>query len=65
MEETKRGRGRPATGVTPKRNIRVGDVWDRAEALAADDGENMAKLVTRLLDQYVADRAPDGESKES
>ena len=53
MEE-KRPRGRPATGVTPKRNIRVGDVWDQAEEYAKTDGENMAQLVTHLLHGYVA-----------
>lgn len=52
MEE-KRPRGRPATGVTPKRNIRVGDVWDQAEELAKADGETMTDLVKRLLARYV------------
>lgn len=55
MEE-KRKPGRPATGVTPKRNIRVGDIWDRSEELAAEDGETMTKLVTRLLHRYVEER---------
>src|SRR5688572_13173059 len=32
-EEEKRRRGRPPKGVTPKRNIRVGEVWDEAEAI--------------------------------
>lgn len=56
MTEEKRGRGRPATGVTPKRNIRVGDVWDQAEELAAADGETITDLVKRLLGEYVARR---------
>lgn len=51
--EPKRGRGRPATGVTPKRNIRVGDVWDQAAELAEADNETMTSLVTRLLHRYV------------
>lgn len=58
MEQEKRGRGRPATGVTPKRNIRVGEIWDEAEAIAKDRGENMAQLVTRLLHTWVAENRP-------
>ncbi len=54
--EEKRKPGRPATGVTPKRNIRVGEIWDRCEELAAADGETMTKLVTRLLVRYEAER---------
>lgn len=33
-QETKRAPGRPATGVTTKRNVRIGATWDRAEELA-------------------------------
>ena len=33
-QESKRRPGRPATGVTPKRNVRIGATWDRAEELA-------------------------------
>lgn len=54
MEETmKRRPGRPATGVTPKRDIRIGPVWDEAAALASERGEKMAALVTRLLEREV------------
>lgn len=54
VEETKRRRGRPATGVTPKRNLRVGPIWDEAAAIAAERGDgNMTQLVTRLLTEYV------------
>lgn len=42
-----RKRGRPATGVTPKRNIRVDALWDRVEALAAP--EAMTDVIKRLL----------------
>ncbi len=52
----KRKPGRPATGQTPKRNIRVGDIWDRCANLAAEDGETMTTLVTRLLERYAAER---------
>lgn len=54
MTEEKRGRGRPATGVTKKRDVRVGPVWDEAAGYAAEDGENMPALLTRLLGEYVA-----------
>lgn len=51
--EPKRRVGRPATGVTPKRNIRVGEVWDQAAELASEDGETMTAVVTHLLHGYV------------
>lgn len=50
----KRPRGRPATGVTPKRNIRVGQVWDDAAAIAAQRGETMTAVIERTLRNYVA-----------
>lgn len=56
MDETtepKRGRGRPATGVTPKRNIRIGQVWDDAAAIAAARGETMTAVVERGLERYI------------
>lgn len=34
MEQEQKRRGRPATGQTPKRNVRIGQVWDDAEDLA-------------------------------
>lgn len=53
--EEKRRPGRPkTTGVTPKRNIRVGPIWDEAETYAKENGETMTALVTRLLHGYVA-----------
>ncbi len=52
MEE-KRKPGRPRTGVTPKRNIRVGQIWDDAAALAAARGETMTAVVERALKHYV------------
>lgn len=41
-------------GPTPKRNIRVGQVWDDADAIARARGETMTQAVTRLLERYVA-----------
>jgi hypothetical protein len=53
-QSEKRRPGRPATGVTPKRNIRVGQVWDDAAAIAAQRGETMTAVVERALRSYVA-----------
>lgn len=54
MDTEKRPRGRPRTGVTPKRNIRVGPIWDEAEAIACARGDGtMSKLVPKLLENYV------------
>jgi len=48
-EETTRRRGRPATGVTPKRNVRIGEVWARGEMLAAQLGVSMTAYVEEAL----------------
>jgi hypothetical protein len=46
-----RRRGRPPTGITPKRYLRVGAIWDEVERLARDiSGETMTDVVKRLLD---------------
>jgi hypothetical protein len=50
----KRPRGRPRTGVTPKRNIRIGPIWDQAAELAARRGETMTAVIERALQRYVA-----------
>jgi hypothetical protein len=49
----KRRPGRPATGETPKRNIRIGKIWDDAAVIAERRGETMTDIVTRLLAGYV------------
>jgi hypothetical protein len=55
MDETvKPRRGRPPTGITPKRNIRVGKVWNEAAQIAANRGETMTSVVERALQRYVA-----------
>lgn len=54
--EARRPRGRPATGVTPKRNIRIGAVWDEVAAYAAEDGETMTAVIERLLAAHAAKR---------
>lgn len=50
-----RGPGRPRTGITPKRNIRVGQLWEDAEGLAHRQGKTMTQLVHELLEAYVAE----------
>jgi hypothetical protein len=52
-EPEKRRPGRPRTGVTPKRNIRIGEVWDQAADLARARGESMTAVVERALKHYV------------
>lgn len=58
MEETtttaRPRRGRPPTGVTPKRNIRIGPVWDQAAEIASARGETMTAVVEAALRRYVA-----------
>lgn len=53
MDTTPRRRGRPPTGVTPKRNVRIGEEWDQAAEIASADGETMTALVRRLLAEYI------------
>lgn len=53
MTEPKRRPGRPATGKTPTRSIRVGPVWDRAAELAAQHGTTITAIITAHLEDYV------------
>lgn len=56
-----RRRGRPpTTGITPKRNIRVGAIWDEAAAIAASRGEGMREVIERALRSYVRRHRPRG-----
>lgn len=49
-KEIKRGRGRPATGQTPKRYFRMDDEsWATVEAAAAVSGEDVSSYVRRVL----------------
>lgn len=49
-KEEKRGRGRPATGQTPKRYFRMDDEsWATVEAAAAAGGEDVSSYVRRVL----------------
>ena len=47
--------GRPPTGRTPKRNIRVPDeIWQAALDRAAENGETVTAVVVRALKRYAA-----------
>lgn len=47
---------RPKTGVTPVRNIRIGeDLWRSAQASARDQGETLTAVIERALTAYVAE----------
>lgn len=50
-EDEKRRRGRPATGVTPKRNLRIGAVWDEAEEIASARGEKISDVVRPIIER--------------
>lgn len=52
-EQPKRSPGRPATGQTPVRTIRIGPVWDEAKEYAEDRGETMTAVVEAALRRYV------------
>lgn len=46
--------GRPRTGQTPVRSVRIGRVWDQAHAVAEERGERLAVIIERLLRRYIA-----------
>jgi hypothetical protein len=46
--------GRPKTGVTPVRNIRVAEeLWRSAQAEAEARGETLTDAIVRALQRYV------------
>lgn len=52
----KRKRGRPATGETPQRGIRISDeTWKKATDKAAKEGRSVSDVVRECLDSYVED----------
>lgn len=53
-ETAPRRRGRPATGETPKRNVRIGAIWTEGEALAAKLGITMTAYVEEALKRHNA-----------
>lgn len=48
-QEPRRRPGRPATGQTPKRNVRIGAAWEQGEQLAAALGMTMTAYVETAL----------------
>lgn len=52
MAEKKRGR--PATGKTPNRTVRVPDeVWEEAKRKAAEEGKTVSDVVGDCLRRYL------------
>lgn len=52
MTETRRP-GRPATGRTPVRSVRISDaVWDNAVARAATEGRTITAVIDAYLRRY-------------
>lgn len=49
MEQEPKKRGRPATGQTPKRNVRIGATWDRSAELADQENITVTAYVERAL----------------
>lgn len=45
--------GRPKTGQTPVRSLRLGPVWDEAEELAKSGGRTMTDVVDALLRRWI------------
>ncbi len=56
--------GRPATGKTPVRNVRVPDgLWKAAQERAAAEGRTLTDVIVSALHRYVsAPPRTDGES---
>lgn len=49
--------GRPATGKTPSRNVRVPDgLWEAAKAKAATEGRTITEVIVSALHRYVSAR---------
>lgn len=52
----KRRPGRPATGETPTRSLRVPAVYDLAKELAGQAGTTITAVVTRALEEFVMEQ---------
>ena len=47
--------GRPATGKTPSRNVRVPDgLWQAAKKRAASEGRTITEVIVSALHRYVS-----------
>lgn len=53
--------GRPATGQTPVRTARIGNVWDEAKAIADSRGEKMTAVVEAELRRYIKRHTKTGQ----
>lgn len=40
---------------TARRSIRVGDLWDKAQQVAEERGDNLSDIIRQALEQYVKD----------
>ena len=50
--------GRPATGQTPVRSVRISDpIWNEAKSNAEAEGLTISDVIARLLDRYNAAEA--------
>ena len=57
----KRGRGRPATGETPRRTIRMPDErWSRLLQCSQASGTTAAQIINDLVEDYLSHRQPPG-----
>ncbi|MGW6008645.1 hypothetical protein [Streptomyces sp. NPDC055210] len=57
------GMGRPATGKTPVRNVRVPDgLWNAAKSKAAAEGRTITDVIVSALHRYVSGRPPRQDS---
>jgi hypothetical protein len=57
--------GRPATGKTPLRNVRVPDgLWAAARAKAAAEGRTITDVVVTALHRYVSSPPPQQDTAE-
>lgn len=55
--------GRPATGETRARNVRVPDgLWNAVKAKAAAEGRTVTDVIVSALHRYVASQPPRKES---
>jgi hypothetical protein len=58
--------GRPATGKTPLRNVRVPDrLWQEAKTKAAAEGRTITDVIVSALHRYVSARPPQQDTEES
>lgn len=53
VETPKNKGGRPATGHSPTRSMRIGQVWDDAKTIAEKRGDSLNGVITRALEMYV------------